>query len=441
MKKFFEKGGVSADPDSVVNVLSMEEEAILLGDITNDEGEIQSATDALARNEATVNAVEDVLIIGESNPDPSETDMLLAGAVADMAAAGSDVDGSEILPDVSMSTEGIAEIKNTLKKLWDGMVAMLQRLWAHVKAMFNNYSLLFSVYQKRLDTLKGDVKALKTSNKKIKPDADGTANRVFLYANSSAGAVKSADGVVANLANVRAVVDIAVGVGAQGNLELGRKISMLFSSAAIIAEANAADDMKKKVADFVQSATLTAKKHMTQTSATPTMSAQTNIYNVGKPLPGGKQLIVSIPMTDANNASDAVMLTNLMRSRSEMIEDPKFGKNDNRHANIPVPTVDVLEKMVDEAEKILAIANHYLKDIAGKIETERSTMQKEATRLVTAASKLKAGPITSQVSLILRLNQYYGTAVNSVTNPVMALVRQQVDSVARFVRQCEKAYV
>lgn len=137
--------------------LSQEEEAILAGEINDGQLAINDMYDDSSRLVDMVAGLEDVLIIAETpNTDFTQVDQGLVQVTADMAVAGTEAQAENFIPDTSLSTEAIEEVKAKLAAIWKSVVEYLKKFMAHLRALFGNYLSLLRTMRQRFEGMRFD---------------------------------------------------------------------------------------------------------------------------------------------------------------------------------------------------------------------------------------------------------------------------------------------
>lgn len=154
MEQFFKKKEVT----SQVTQLSMEEEAILISELQDEQVETQSAFDDITRVNDIEQGVSDVREIVASMDNQGEIEQQLADAVADMAVVGTDADPIELFTVPSsdeIATEGFSEkALAALKAFWEAIKVAIAKAKEIVKKFFHNLHVFISPTQRRLERIK-----------------------------------------------------------------------------------------------------------------------------------------------------------------------------------------------------------------------------------------------------------------------------------------------
>jgi hypothetical protein len=122
-------------------VLSNEEEAILIAECADDHAIIHQEADEVKRLEDVADALEDMSIVGDRVDVTRPEDVLVIESAVRLAVAGSDMEVEEVVPaleanvgkPLSVSTEALG---NLARRIWDGIVRTLKRIWEKVSAFF-----------------------------------------------------------------------------------------------------------------------------------------------------------------------------------------------------------------------------------------------------------------------------------------------------------------
>jgi hypothetical protein len=169
-----------------------------------DEEMIEMSEEASKQNDEVINsdlpeldemadkadALEDLAVIADGIEEASPGEIALVRNVADMAVAGTDVNSEEIISEevvplqveVSgaagnstdeggsvatesyigrrISTEGIAEIKRTAKRIYDAIIKFLKDIWNKIEKFFYNIFGTIPLQRKRIEALKKRANAI-----------------------------------------------------------------------------------------------------------------------------------------------------------------------------------------------------------------------------------------------------------------------------------------
>jgi len=146
-------------PVAILPTLSVEEEAIMVDEQNAIVQDIERDHQDVARLTDTDIVVNDAISVIETVEHPAIQDKQLLAAVGDMAVAGSDADGSELLPSFGegpdVSTESfVASVKEKIKKMWEAIKTTITRIWESIKRFFDNIVGFFSGSAKRATRLR-----------------------------------------------------------------------------------------------------------------------------------------------------------------------------------------------------------------------------------------------------------------------------------------------
>lgn len=134
-------------PARTAVMLSLEEEAIVMTELADSNGAIDADLVAVDRATDVAKGVEDVEVIMGNINNVDDTCAALIAAVGEMGVVGTDADPEEIMPDnvtpemlevATESEEGngknvVARLKETLKKIWNGIMELLKTAWENIK--------------------------------------------------------------------------------------------------------------------------------------------------------------------------------------------------------------------------------------------------------------------------------------------------------------------
>lgn len=175
--------------------LSLEEEAIQVAELADAQSAVDVTMAESDRVQAVNDGIEDVQEIAAVTPTIGNAEMALVAAVAEMAVAGTDACANELVSGVmteegAVANEGLEEVKNALKKIWEQIKAYIAKLWNDVKNFFDKTRGFLEHLKGRVaksrESLKGAVK-LKDGADIMRLPADANNFGFFVGMGSSSG--------------------------------------------------------------------------------------------------------------------------------------------------------------------------------------------------------------------------------------------------------------
>lgn len=432
MKQFFQ-------PASSKVELSLEDEALLLSDISDSDTSIQTTINNLNRAEDTGQALEDVLVIAQSAPEELvDVNAQLMQSVREMAVVGTDTDPAAIISNTSLSTEALEEVKNHVKKIWDAIVLMLKQLWEQIKSSFMKYESFFESHKERLTVLRDQVKKLNVS--KFNPD-----QMVPLALCIREGKVpKSADAVLDNWDVLRdSAQNILVSHLDNDTAVANITTELLKTCTSVIKRTQEPSlitrDFSKAIGKFVIDLTSMTK---TSTHFLNPHSPDSNYLSVALTpnLPGGMQL--SMKMRKEQVASKFTAVQRMNSYLASFVELEQHDEDGKRVVELKIPRPDMLIKILDEVINTVTIALGYLTSGQNKINSAHKQIETATNQLVSTLDTVEVPDAAKvYVQTFLRFNKHFATTTASTGNGMLKVVRQQLVATEHFTKKCLTAYL
>lgn len=147
-------------------MISMEEEALLVGEAGEDLAQAEAEITEVERVEDLADALEDLAEVADTITEAQPADLAMVETATRAALAGTDVEVEEVIPALesfkgtTISTEGLRE---TARRLWDNIVEMLKKVWEKLEGFF--YKLV------------GTIPRLRKSAEDLKARAEATVGK------------------------------------------------------------------------------------------------------------------------------------------------------------------------------------------------------------------------------------------------------------------------
>ncbi len=143
-------------------MISMEEEALLVGEAGEDLAQAEAEITEVERVEDLADALEDLAEVADTITEAQPADLAMVETATRTALAGTDVEVEEVIPALesfkgtTISTEGLRE---TARRLWDNIVEMLKKVWEKLEGFF--YKLVGTIprLRKSVEDLKARAEA------------------------------------------------------------------------------------------------------------------------------------------------------------------------------------------------------------------------------------------------------------------------------------------
>lgn len=148
--------------------ISLEEEQILLTEAASDQAEVASDLAEAERVIEVSDSLEDLAVVADGIEEATPAEAALVEVAGDMATAGTDVAGDELIPAQEafigrkLAVEGIRE---TARNIWASIQAFLKKIWEKIEGFF--YKIFGTIprlrksieaLQKRADDASGNLK-------------------------------------------------------------------------------------------------------------------------------------------------------------------------------------------------------------------------------------------------------------------------------------------
>lgn len=154
--------------DPMLGELSLEEEQVLLTEAASDQAAVASDLNEAERVIEVSDSLEDLAVVADGIEEATPAEAALVEVAGDMATAGTDVAGDELIPAQEsfvgrrLAVEGIRE---TARNIWASIQAFLKKIWEKIESFF--YKIFGTIprlrksiesLQKRADDLSGGLK-------------------------------------------------------------------------------------------------------------------------------------------------------------------------------------------------------------------------------------------------------------------------------------------
>ena len=158
----------------VPNVISTEEEHILLDRAMTAAWAIESGMQQVLHLEDVADGLEDMAVIAGGIKEATPTETALLENVGDMATAGTNVSGDEIIPSMesyvgkSIAVEAVGNIREMAKSIWENIKRFLKSLWDKIDHFWQSLSQVFQLKLNNVEKLAARLKA--TGKEKVKDE-------------------------------------------------------------------------------------------------------------------------------------------------------------------------------------------------------------------------------------------------------------------------------
>lgn len=149
-----------ADQVGEEQVISLEEEEVVLAEAADDSASIERDLAEADRVLEVSDGLESIAVVADRIEEASPEDVALIDTAAQMAVAGTDIAPEQIVPAMEsfvgskIATEGIRE---TSKQIWESIQAFLKRIWDNIMAYFRVHAAV-PVELKKIAALEAKIK-------------------------------------------------------------------------------------------------------------------------------------------------------------------------------------------------------------------------------------------------------------------------------------------
>lgn len=152
-------------------VLSLEEEQIVTDEANQDLVEVESDLADGERAAEVVAGLENIEMIASDITEATPVDIALINTAADMATAGTGIDGEEILPAMESFTGGrisLEGISDSGRRIWASIQEILKRIWEKIEGFYYKLFGTIPSIRKRLDALEARIDSVRSLNMETK---------------------------------------------------------------------------------------------------------------------------------------------------------------------------------------------------------------------------------------------------------------------------------
>lgn len=368
----------SADNNVSYGVLSMEEEAQLLTEATQDEAAATTDLNEIARMNDMSEAIEDLAVIADGiEGEPSQTEAALIDNTAQMAVAGTEVAPEEVVPAMEsyrgrkIATEGLRE---TARNIWESIKRILKKVWEKIESFFYKIFGTIPGLRRSIKSLKDKVRDLSgsVSEKKITVSAGVQSVSVDYKTPKNEGDLK------ASMKTLTTVVEDIFGPNASKMVDMGE---------AIVDGLNDFDpaDPKKSLGPFVGKIGKIAKGAVEKTNYSAISGNRWPGFKgkISDPLPGNVSIVSRMPNEiDARHDDVNVgKLEALRRVTVEVVATSDKSKDVPNSFEMSTMGTSAMLDLLEDAESILDKLEQFQR---GK---HHADMKKTKAKLDTASDK------------------------------------------------------
>lgn len=168
MRRISVRQALSLSQESA-NIISMEEEAILLTEASQDLAEAEEISKDTTRLEDVADALDSMVEVADTIEEAKPSDLIMIETASRLAVAGSDVDAEEITPALEqymggkISMEGVREV---IKSIWEAIKNAIKKVYEKIESFF--YKIIGTIPRVRKSIEAVRKRMGKLNNKTIK---------------------------------------------------------------------------------------------------------------------------------------------------------------------------------------------------------------------------------------------------------------------------------
>jgi len=434
--------------------LSLEEEAMLMTEIADCENNSDNAIATADRVLEVQRGMDDVGIILATMPDPTSVEEQLARAVADMAVAGTDIDPTILLPDVSDPLEMVAtedngamilhpnhpqsservkdpsliqKMINALAEVWEAIKQALAEAWKSVKQHYNSVFGAVEAAQRNVKELLAKYTELgsvePTDHRPIVIFDSGDTFRVggkMLLGEDRFKAVERLNSFAMSL----------YGIAPKKVLNIGKHIENAFRSF----DPNRLDDFTKRFSHDMGELFEDYAKTFTSDYLPDAHNGQGNVTLTSAPLLGNFQATITVPGPLANKEVEDPMeiITYVSKVRASISKMDTNVKDNHAGLSIPIQNSDVYRYSLMGVAKIINIMLDYKSgSVANQLAMQSTAIEKATSMAIDHAKRSTDPEAFAVVKRVLPINSAYA---NWASQPMMKVLGQLIRVVNADIR-------
>lgn len=448
MKHFFT--GSVPQPESDAQ-LSVEEEAILIDEISGCEADVQQTADELHQSVDLVQGMEDMLVVADSMDDVADQPTAsLAVSFSEMATAGTDMEPDALIQDPSLSAESIDSIKESIKQIWASIVQAVKRLWGHIAALFNRYRYLFKNYIDHFTELKQEFGKLKTSGARRNGEPISVKGQAT-YDRGFSGQTRSPRDWLDNIERINVLTRMVLKTARHENemyaeylIEFVDEVHRAMAQPVYVGNdsRNTAFD---KVGENFLNKIIHAKSEIFDASRQHSSKGFFG-YGVGDAkvtliddLPNGYTLTFNGGYIPDTNRPDEDNQLNLIRELTH--GHYKFsGMNMNRVETYVMPSPDEVITMIDKLLFGLTCAMDYLVVGKSSLEHYSDRIQKKIDEAVRSFNANGSSGVETRdyMNVVMRLGKHFNLTSVGLSQEVLSYLRKQYSAHEDGIESCLK---
>jgi len=432
MRKHF----ISMEARVEEDVLSLEEEAIVVDEAQQASTEVSADLAEAERIIDVSDALEDLAVIADGIDEATPAEAALIETAGNIAVAGTDVAPEEVIPAMEsfigrkISTEGIRE---TARNIWENIKKFLKSIWEKIEKFF------YKIF--------GAIPALRRSIADLEKRIDVASDEAK---HPGKDKMKISSGVAAlsiNYVPCKTDAELAKGLLSLSNIGMfvfDRNITDTAKRGEIIADAikdfdpakatEGIADLRKKL-DATDSGSF-PKEGGQDKSRFPGFTTETSAHLLGN------VVLASITYDDKADASDLAALDRFRRTRVELMTSAEKPKDVSDFEMLPLSLAG-MSKLLTDATKLLDTLEEFkrgskLKEIQ-KTRKSIEAASDKAEKAMASAKDSEDASTKAAVPYYKALLNFNAAYARWAQTPAMPVLNHSLTSVRAVLNVCSKS--
>lgn len=420
-------------------VLSLEEEQIVTDEANQDLVEVETDLADGERATEVVAGLENIEMIASDITEATPVDIALINTAADMATAGTDIQGEEILPAMESYTGGkisLEAIGESASRIWASVQAILKRIWENIESFFYKLFGTIPSIRKRLSDLEDRVGAARSKTLETKKFTQTTG---LVSISVDYTVIKDEAGLLKSLGELVKTAEFVYKDGVDAFAKVGKDVAAVISDFSI--------EDKEKLVQKAGDILSTNAARITKVPGSSSIGSQGGFERkAGYQLMGNKRIICNI----ANKSDETSGLGWLDRNRRNRLEWAGAREIDGNVAtsvDFATITTSGASSLIKKLSELLDILEDYNRGKAWKdVKASRdalATASKVATAALDKAKNASEADERAAVPYyrgLLNVNQSYATWVSTPAAQLMSQSIRSINAVTNLISKSLAQY-
>lgn len=422
-------------------LVSLEEEQIMMSDAADLAAEVSQELNEVNRVIEVSDALEDLAVIADQIEQASPTEIALMETAGDMAVAGTDIEGEQIVPSLeSFIGKRIAteDFRQTAATVWKNIQEFVKSVYDKIEKFFYNVFGVIPKMRMRVEKMSENIEIAKNKNSPgTKVEFKGTdAGGQFIAKLGVDGKIFTTDlEFLKELEKLVEMTEFVYGSNIVNRNTLGTKLVDLISSF------DPAGDMEAQGKEFI--------KAVGEFNSKQSIPGPDNMSNAGsyelhrsRTLLGGATLVYKI-----YNSQDSTTLGMMERLRhSGCIFENIVERKATKANGVPLLTAKSMEEAAKSVSKLLDLLEEYKRSGPSKaVKVTRKKLEEASKKAEQAYSKLsKDAPggssVVSHYRAALNFNVAYAGWVNNPAVPYARYLVTTINAIMSYIQVCLSLY-